>query len=297
MAQAISIGTAHHLEILKSKLCRELKLLEGEGIKVKMEDNPAGRLTFVSCRVHERPRNRYSQDDSAEVLRQFIAQTLSDLILTQWENLLLRDIIRENYYFYNEDDRSTILSYALKHTGQDETGDGITILNIRKKNIIVRKMLEYLRNNNDIVLDGFIRFRLKDYVNELQDAAERALDDFLMEREYREFVQLLKYFVDIQDPRTDMVHVVMKANGVFKIYDQEYKTISSDQLEGFILEMGESEINYEDMLISALITLAPRDIVIHGGKVVLPGSLVDTIKSVFTQRVRECPGCHFCTSG
>lgn len=296
MLQGISIGATRNIEVIKDMLWRELSLLERDGLKVNLDENPAGQVTFLSCRVSGHPLNRYNSEDATAVIKQYVANALSDLILGQWEKQLLYDIIRENYYYFNEEERNTIYNYALGYI--NHCGDSFpceSLYQIKRKSKIVQKMMEFFRNHNNINIEGFIRFRLKDYIFELQEAADRAVDDFLMEREYKEFIQLLKYFVEIQDPRTDIVHVVIKPNGVFKLYDGQHQVINSDYLEGFIVDLLESEINYEDLLISALITIAPGEIVFHPGKAESPQNTIETIKDVFTHRVKECAGCDLCS--
>ncbi len=122
------------------------------------------------------------------------------------------------------------------------------------------------------------------------------MDDFLIEREYREFVQLLKYFVDIQESKIESVHVLIKGGGVFKLYDGNMRPVRSDYLEGYIIDLADNEINYEDLLISALITIAPKEITLHyknnNGMI----ATLDTIKKVFAGRIKECKGCKLCTS-
>ncbi len=292
MAQAISIGATRNIGELKDTLSRELRFLENEGLKVTLEENPAGKITFLSCEVSNRSAIRFNEEHALAIFKKYVAHALSDLILGQWEKLLLTDIIRENYYYFNEEERRTIYQYASNYINQGD--DGQSVYRIARRNKILHKILEFLRSNDDIVIDGFIRFRLKEYVNELQDAADRAVDDFLMEREYNEFIQLLKYFVEIQDPRLDLVHVLIKPNGVFKLFDGQYQVINSDYLEGFMMELVDSEINYEDMLISTLITLAPQEIVFHIGKGERPRNTLETIKHVFLHRVKECTDCDLC---
>ena len=107
------------------------------------------------------------------------------------------------------------------------------------------KLLDFLHNNNRIVIEGFIRFRLKEYIGELKEAADRAVDDF-NRKEYREFVQLLKYFVDIQESKIDTVHVLINDDGVFKLCDH-MQPVRSDYMEGYIIDFVDNEINYEDL--------------------------------------------------
>ena len=42
--------------------------------------------------------------------------------------------------------------------------------------------MEYFESSNTIILDGFINFRLKDYLKDLEEIVEKAVDNFLMEK-------------------------------------------------------------------------------------------------------------------
>ncbi len=290
MAQTISIGAAQHIGLLKAKLGRELKLFKSDGLKVCLNESPAGKFTFLSCRVAD-----YGKDTQV-VFEHFLAEIISDFILNHWEDDLLKDLIRENYYYFDEEERELIYDYALHHInryGKDGIG---TVYRLSWKSRIIQKVLDFLSNNNCIIIEGFIRFRLKEYVSELREAADKAVDDFLMEREYREFIQLLKYFVDIQEPKANAVHVLIKAGGSFKLFDDKMQPIKSDYLEGFIVDLVDSEINYEDLLVSALITIAPKNIILHYKNGYNRPAMMETIKNVFTGRVSECEGCELCVS-
>lgn len=290
----ISIGASNYIDLIKARLASELKELERRGLKFNIQENPAGKYVFLSCSVSGRGNGGYSEEDALAVFKHYIANVLSDLIMAKWQKSILVDIIRENYYYFGEEERRAIFQNALHYLDGFDSGERESIPTMRKKKIILAKLKEFLGTCNQIVIEGFIRFRLKEYIKELQEAADKAVDDFLMDREYKEFIQLLKYFVDIQDSRTDLVNVVMKPNGVFKLYDGKHRAIDSAYLEGFITDLIESEINYEDLLISALITIAPREIVFHTGKAEVPPVTLETIKNIFSQRVGMCRGCELC---
>lgn len=292
----ISIGASCYTDLIKTKLASELKQLEGRGLEFNIRENPAGKYVFLACSLSGPDHGLGSGEDDMSLLRHYIADVLSDLIMCKWQKSMLVDIIRENYYYFGEEDRRLIFQNALHYLEDFDAGDQNSILRMRKKRHILSRLKEFLCTCNQIVIEGFIRFRLKEYIRELQEAADKAVDDFLMDREYKEFIQLLRYFVDIQDSRTDVVNVVMKANGVFRLYDGQNKAVDSSYLEGFIMDLIESEINYEDLLISALITIAPREIVFHTGKAEVPPTTVETIKSIFPQRVSICRGCELCTA-
>jgi len=290
--QCISIGASTHIELVRGRLASDLKKLEGCGMKLRIEENPAGKYTFLSCSVSGDSRFQENEEEALALFKAYIADVLADLIILKWQKAFLVDIIRENYYYFGEAERSTIFQNALRYL-EDFTGQGL--IGIRKKRRILARISEFLNNCNLIVVDGFIRFRMKDYIRELQEAADKAVDDFLLDKEYQEFIQLLKYFVDIQDSRTDLINVVMKPNGSFMLYDGQKKAVNSSYLEGFIVDLIDSEINYEDLLISALITIAPREIIFHSAKTEGPQSTLETIKSIFSNRVTHCRGCDLCT--
>ncbi|SHI93718.1 putative sporulation protein YtxC [Desulfofundulus thermosubterraneus] len=286
----ISIGTARHIDLIRFRLGREMKNLEKEGLKVSLKESSAGRFNFVSCQIMPGGGQR---EDIQAIFRHHIARSLSDLILGQWQQLLLKDMIRENYYYFNEEERQNIFKYALGHLGYGKSGQKGGYQRLFKKKIM-DKILDFLRQNNQIIVEGFIRFRLKDYMEELEQAVERAVDDFLMEREYQEFIQLLKYFVEIQESRVELVHVLRLPGGAFRLLDDQKQVLRVDYLENLFIDLTDGEINYEDMLISTLITLAPKHIVIHNADSGQKNTVMETIYLVFWGRVRECTGCPLC---
>jgi len=137
---------------------------------------------------------------------------------------------------------------------------------IRRKNIIIKRLLEYFESSNTVILDGFVNFRLKDYMKDLEEIVEKAVDDFLMEREYREFIRLLRYFVDIQEPKFNAVHIIAGYDNKYVLLDENKNEITNECLQEFVNDIPEGEINYDDLLVSSLITMAPRKLVIHGAK-------------------------------
>lgn len=65
-------------------------------------------------------------------------------------------------------------------------------------------------------LEGFVRFRLKDIIDEIEMAIEMSVDDFIIQKEYNEFIDLLRYFVELQEPRIDLVNVIKKRTVPFR---------------------------------------------------------------------------------
>jgi putative sporulation protein YtxC len=141
-----------------------------------------------------------------------------------------------------------------------------------------------------------VNFRIKEYSVELEDIVDKAVDAFLMEREYQEFIKLLRYFVDIQEPRLEAVHILPGFNNKYVLLDQLHNEITNDCIKEFLTEVPECDINYDDLLVSSLITLAPIRIYIHHANQIRNKELIETIKNVFLNKVILCSGCDLCKS-
>ncbi len=223
-----------------------------------------------------------------------LSSILADFIVNNMEDILVYQIIKQQYYYFNHDERKKIYIKAKEALNPDNLYDTNIYYIDRRKKRVKERINIYLQYNNEINLDGFIRFRLKNYCRELELAVEEAVDDYLMEKEYNEFIRLLKYFVEVQEPKREKVHVVLEKNGYFDLYDENDNLINNDYLEGFIVELMDEDVNYEDLLISALITIAPENIILHQSQDTKKCNTVKTIKKVFGNRVEDCKGCEKC---
>jgi hypothetical protein len=68
---------------------------------------------------------------------------------------------------------------------------------IKRKDKIVNKILEYISDNTDIIVEGFLRFRLKDFGSEMEELVDKVIEEYLVEKEYNEFIKLLKYRISV----------------------------------------------------------------------------------------------------
>lgn len=292
--EPISIGALAHFDFLKAKLDWELGSLETDGLRVIIDETTVGDINFIGCNVADYGNWQYSEADITKIFRHHVANVVSDVIINQWEEELVQDIIRENYYYFTNDERKVIFENATRKLGGAlESGEG-ALQKTGRKSKILQKLLDYLYANNQLVIDGFIKFRLKEYLGELAESVEKAVDDFVMEREYQEFIKLLKYFVDIQEPRIELVHITVNEEGAFRLKDKDYQAIEHEYLDGVADGQPDSEINHEDLLVSALITLAPKALVLHFDRQNQYAGTIRTLENVFVDRVTICPGCELC---
>ena len=304
---SIHIGTMNCTNEVRERLNFELRFLEEEGLKVKVNEDLKGDVTFFDCNIPNKDAifqiNRTSpiNKNNREVVVHYIANALADIIIGNLEKFFVTKIIENNYGYFDPEERQALLEKAMIYlnnyddemeylSGLDPYGSINYLSQIERKERVLDRILNYLQQNNSLIIEGFIRFRLKDYFLELESAVEQASEDIILEKEYKEFIRLLKYFVEIQEPKMEEVNIIMNEDGEFRLLDNEGQIIDNEYLEGIILQMADDDIDYEDLLVSALISIAPENLMIHFQN----HPVIETLESIFEDRVTYCPGCAYC---
>ncbi len=289
----LSIGITDSAENIVQQIDKELQQLKEKNINYSIKEVDFEGATSVVCNLEGEP--LFSKKSSQyELLKYHVSNALADHVIEQYEEKLLNRIINSNYGYFTSVEKKEILRISLKIIRNDDKVFFNTLFQIRRRNLIIKKLMEYFEGSSSIILDGFVNFRLKEYIKELEDVIDNAVDDFLVEREYKEFIRLLRYFVEIQESKFNFIHVVMQYNENYILLDEKKREITNDCIQEFISELPETEINHDDLLVSSLITLAPKSIIIHNWERFKNQKLLDTIKNVFSGKVVLCNGCAIC---
>jgi len=214
-----------------------------------------------------------------------LAQVLADYLITAYDGMLLNRIAKKNYGYLKPDERREIIQIAQKKIKDNSQNLFDTILRIRRKNLVTRKLADFLNQNDHIILEGFVMFRMQEYVKELEEIMDWAVRQYLIEKEYQEFIKLLTCFVQMQKPKFRCVHIIAEKDSSFSVYDENMERISEQYLSDLAGEQADGTIKEEDLLISFLISAAPRQIIMHNISDIKNKELVDTIMQVFSDRV------------
>ncbi|GCL72945.1 putative sporulation protein YtxC [Paenibacillus naphthalenovorans] len=224
------------------------------------------------------------------------ADVLADYVLEEEERELLLKIIKQDFNYKQDDEVEGILAFCRQVLyGEGEWGEGAgqTEAYLRRKQKIISEFYEYLEVYTEFDLNGFLRFRLHAYKDELRDVVEYAIDEFVMDRQYQEFISLLQYFVYIQEAKIPFVHLIHKGGSDFLLLNEQMESMETPEMDAVVtVEMLEREINFEDMIISTLITVSPQQIYIHTREPEL--QVIKTIKQIFENRVELCGYCRLC---
>lgn len=225
----------------------------------------------------------------------YVSNILYNVVVEEYCKRDLQSFIADTYFFLKYDemkDIKEISSKSLKDEGlfMDEN----LVFCMNKKNAILKKIINCIEENKEINIKGFITFRMKELRKDLECIIDKIVENYMVEKEYNEFIKLLKYFVEIQESKIDEVNIIVKGNGEYLIQDEN----GNDILEQLFSELSEARytgtVSVEDMLISGLITNAPQKVIIHCEENCDNKELLDTIKNVFLDRVTFCSSCKIC---
>ncbi len=163
---------------------------------------------------------------------------------------------------------------------------------IKEKGMVNEEILNHLIENNGILIDGFMNFRLRRYIYIIDISVEKAIGEFEIEREYLEFLSMLQYFVDIQESKFELVNVIIKENDYF-LLDKDNNIIENGLLEYGPEDQWYDDISKADLLVSSLIVLSPQKLILHVEED-MEKELVKVISQVFRDKVQFCDGCETC---
>ena len=216
-----------------------------------------------------------------------ISSILSFLVIDELEEDFLKHILLQNYFYFNNQEREQILSFCF-----DIFADDYINCFDKKFQILYNGFYDFIKDNKVLYLDGFIYFRLKAYFSILDDTVNNAVNHFLIEKEYLEFVSLLKLYINSQDSTCEVVHLVYSSSESI-LLDKDKNIIAPDSDIFNAKYLSDISFSSNDFTLNSLLNLVPRKIYIHliDNKI---DEFIQTLELVFENRVNLCTDCNIC---
>lgn len=231
----------------------------------------------------------------SDKFRLYMATLLYKVLVEEFCRDEIQNLLNENYSFLGyEDMREVARKIITVLKDEEHVLDKDMIYCINKKNEIIQKIQECIKENDEINIDGFITFRSKNFTKDLENIINKIVEQYMVDKEYDEFIKLLKYFVDVQESKIDEINIIIKKDGKYEIKDKEDKDIMGEILEELLDSKYDGTVNTEDLIISGLITYCPKEIIIHHSENCINKEFLNTIKKTFESRVKFCSGCNKC---
>lgn len=230
-----------------------------------------------------------------DVINLYMSNVLYKVVVKEYKKREMFDYIKENYFFLKQEEiievENNIINVLLLEESIDSNN---LVFCMNKMNSIIGKIKAFLEENSEININGFIRFRMKELREDIDQIISKIIESYMVEKEYQEFVKLLKYFVDIQESKIDEINIIINESGSYVIKDENGNDIFSEFIKELIDNKFDLDTKMEDIIISGLITNSPKILKIHGKEHCKNREFLETMEKVFENRVQYCENCEFC---
>ena len=222
------------------------------------------------------------KDNNIEQFNNLVAQLITEVIIKFYQDKILKRIINVNYFYFDEFERKIILENCDEFIKQEE--EEIT-------ETVFVGVEEYILEHKNIVIEGVANFRINEYIKTLDNIVDMAVNKYIIEKEYREFINLLKVYVNSTSSKTDMLHLIY-TNGESILLDRDKNIIQVDYNLSNAKYLSDITFSSNDIALNTLLSLLPKKIEVH----LINGEdeFINTLKLIFENRVKICTSCNIC---
>ena len=217
-----------------------------------------------------------------------IATILSFLVIEYFESNIIKDILSCNYFYFDKFEFNKILNLCTENLCDDEE-----FSSNNRQLFLFDAFYEYITTHHSIVLTGFINFRLYNYRNLLESLVDFSVNEFIIEREYLEFISLLRIYINSEPSQSSTIHIVCFDNDTF-LLDKNLNIINIDKTALNAKYLSDVSFSDNDYILNALLNLLPKKIYLH---LISPSGnfeFINTLQLIFENRIEVCTDCNIC---
>lgn len=224
-------------------------------------------------------------DDSLFIKK--ISSFLALLVIDELEEELINTILIQNYFYFDINERKQILDLYF-----DITANDLSNIFDKKFKTLFESFYCFLSSHKSLVLKGFINFRVKSYMEILDDIVNEAVNSFIIEKEYLEFISLLRLYINSQPKGCENVHIIYSSENS-TLLDENRKVINISEKIFKAKYLSDITFSSNDYILNSLLTLLPRKIYIHLLEPYLD-EFIHTLQAIFEDRITLCTDCDIC---
>ncbi len=269
---------------------------------IAIKDNNLDILNFINDRflkldlkditIHSREFNSYSNiiihflGKDNKLFYDRLSSILTDTIIKFYQRKLIKRILEYNYFYFNTAERKQIIDIAEDFIESDLISFDDNYF------AIYYSVLDYISCNKSLVLEGFVNFRLSNYIKNLDYITDIAVNKYITDKEYLEFVNMLKMYVAVTPSKANLVHLVYLGNESI-LLDSEKNIIPMDDQNLNAKYLSDISFSSNDYALNTLLNLIPRKLIIHlmDGK---SDEFINTLKLIFENKYEICSSCELC---
>lgn len=217
-----------------------------------------------------------------------LATIFSYLVIDYFEHDFIENILSNNYFYFDNTELAKILELCNENICDD---DEFSFTN--RQIILFDAFYEYITKHHSIIITGFINFRLKDYRNLLEHLIDFSVNEFIIEREYLEFVSLLRLYVNSQVPSPIVIHLVSFGDNII-LLDEHLEIIDVNKNALKAKYLSDVSFSNNDYILNTLLNLLPKTIYLHLVSSSTNLDFINTLQLIFENHTKICTDCNIC---
>lgn len=244
---------------------------------------------FYSCNEFKSYKNiiiHYTGIDT-ELFYNKLATILSYLVIDNFEADMIKNILISNYFYFDDFEILKILNICEENLCDEE----YSLVN--RQLALFDAFYDYISTHHSIILTGFINFRLYHYREILENLVDFSVNQFIIEKEYFEFISMLKLYINAQPTLIEKVHVVCVDYDMI-LLDENLDVIDIDKNSLNAKYLSDVSFSNNDYILNTLLTLLPKHIYLHTVSASANFDFINTLKLIFENRITVCNDCSIC---
>lgn len=218
----------------------------------------------------------------------YISNSITKAIIEYCEEEIIYNNISLNYFYFNTYEKKKILENTLNLLEEEKTSK-------IRYDYINNEIYKALLSTHSLYLQGIISFKLNSYINFLNTQIDIAVNRFLIDKEYLEFVNILKLYIksEAENSKIEHLHLIYK-DKISIITDDNQNIISYNDNLRKAKYISDISFSSNDLALNTLLNLIPKSITIHlvDG---YPDEFINTLKLIFQEKVKICEDCDICS--
>ena len=219
-----------------------------------------------------------------------ISNILCHCILDIYEPIIIRNTILLEYFYFDILDIEIIEQncYELLQENQSTfTAEHFTLFKSNnhyedREGVLWTEILKYITSHKSIVLDGFVKFRLKKYLQYIEDVIDNAVNQFVIDKEYNDFIKLIKMYIDSKPSSKNTVYLIYD-HGESTLLDENDEVINCNRTILDASYLSDISFSSNDYTLNSLLSILPKKLII---RLLSPeDEFIHTLKLIFENRV------------
>lgn len=215
-----------------------------------------------------------------------LSEILTNCIIEFYEKNIVKRIINSDFFYFDTKERSMIYSNCMEILELKDTKD---FLERREK--IFLCLYDYILEHKFFILDGFVNFRLFEYNSLLAEVVDTGVNKFVIDKEYKEFIELLRSYINSQKCKSDTIHLIYSSGEPILLDNMQNLIMYNNEINQYKY-LSDITFSSKDYCLNALLNLLPKKIIVH--EIVEEDEFIKTLKLIFQNRLMICKECNIC---